>query len=191
LNGNVYVLDYAQKTNLTPNGKWYIYNNIPASQFLEMGGYLYFASLTEGLLYKFYKEAENANSYNDDGAAIVAYWKSKPLSFGTEERNKCVDSLYVGLKPASKTSLSLSYETDKKKVDLSGITDLKFNLFSFNRLDFTNFSFFFSSFPKEFKMKIKEKNVSYFQLTVTNDKVNESLSILSLVIKYTYQNFIK
>jgi hypothetical protein len=44
LNGNVYVLDYAQKTDITPYGKWYLYDNIPASYFLEMGGSLYFGS---------------------------------------------------------------------------------------------------------------------------------------------------
>jgi hypothetical protein len=44
-NSKVYVLDYAQKTDITPYGKWYVYDNIPSSSFLEMDGFLYFGSL--------------------------------------------------------------------------------------------------------------------------------------------------
>jgi len=51
LNGNVYVLDYAQKNDVTPYGKWYIYNNVPASCFLELGRFLSFVSSTTVLVY--------------------------------------------------------------------------------------------------------------------------------------------
>jgi hypothetical protein len=215
LNGNVYVLDYAQKSDVTPYGKWYIYNNIPTSCFLEMGGFLYFGSSTTGLVYKFYKEIQDPNSYNDDGSAINAYWKSKPLTFAAEERYKLVDCVYIGLKPSGATSLRFSYETDKKldggrtaevkgfdfnNIDFANFNFygeafdenyIKFNLFDFNTMDFSNFSFQFSAYPQEFKKKIKAKKISHFQLTVANDRLNESLTILSLVIKYQYQNFIR
>jgi hypothetical protein len=215
LNGNVYVLDYGQKTDITPFGKWYIYNNIPASCFLEKDGFLYFGSSSTGLVYKFYKEKEDVNSYNDDGQPINAYWKSKPLTFGTEERHKLVDCVFIGLRPSGATSLRFSYETDKKldggrtsdvevfdfnNIDFANFTFygdafdenfIKFNLFDFNTIDFANFSFQFSSYPQEFKKKIKAKKISHFQLTVANDRLNESLTILSLVIKYQYQNFIR
>lgn len=191
VNGNVYVLDYAQKTPVTPYGKWYIYNNINASCFVEMGGFLYFGSNTDGLVYKFYSEIDNNNSYNDDGLAITAYWKSKPLTFNMEERYKRVDGLFIGLKPSGKTSVHLSYETNKQKVDLGDNTNLKFNLFDFTKLDFTNFTFHFSPFPREFPLKLNENKITHFQLTVTNDKLNESLTVLSLVVKYTYQSFIR
>jgi hypothetical protein len=215
LNGNVYVLDYAQKTDITPYGKWYLYDNVPASCFLEMGGFLYFGSSLTGMVYKFYKESQDPNSYNDDGTAINAYWKSKPLTFAAEERYKLVDCVYIGLKPSGATSLRFSYETDKHQgggrtvnthvfdfneldfANLSFYGDvfdenfIKFNLFDFNALDFGNFSFQFSLFPQEFKKKIKAKKISHFQLTIANDRLNESLTILSLVIKFQYQNFIR
>jgi hypothetical protein len=155
------------------------------------------------------------NSYNDDGQPINAYWKSKPLTFGTEERHKLVDCVFIGLRPSGSTSLRFSYETDKKldggrtsdvevfdfnNIDFANFTFygdafdenfIKFNLFDFNTIDFGNFSFQFSSYPQEFKKKIKAKKISHFQLTVANDRLNESLTILSLVIKYQYQNFIR
>jgi hypothetical protein len=191
VNGNVYVLDYAQKTTATPFGKWYIYDNIHASCFLEKDGYLYFGSSSDGIVYRFQKDSSNANSYNDDGQPITAYWKSKPLTFGADERKKIVEDLFIGLKPSGRTSIDISYETNARKVDLSGLKDIKFNLFDFNSLDFNNFTFYFSPFPKEFKVKVKEKKVTHFQLTIKNDKLNEGLTILSLVIKYSYLSFIK
>jgi hypothetical protein len=191
LNGNVYVLDYAQKSDITPYGKWYIYDNIPTSCFLEKDGFLYFGSSSDGLVYRFFKETNDAISYNDDGAAINAYWKSKPLTFEAEERYKLIDCIYIGLKPSGATSVDVSYETDKRKRDITTDNQLKFNLFDFNNLDFANFTFHYSPFPQEFKLKIKEKKITHFQLTITNSQLNQSLTVLSLVIKYTYQNFIK
>jgi len=215
VNGNVYVLDYAKKTPQTPFGKWYIYNNIPASCFLEMGGFLYFGSSNNGMVYQFQKDTSNANSYNDDGQPIVAYWKSKELTFGAEERYKRIENVFMGLKPSGATSLRFSYETDKKQgggrridavlfnfnnIDFTNFTfftdvydedTVKANLFDFNTIDFRNFSFQFSSFPQEFKKKINANKVTYFQLTVSNDRLNEGLTIFSLVIKYTLQNFIR
>lgn len=191
VNGNVYVLDYAIKTKLTPFGKWYIYNNINASCFLEMGGFLYFGSNTDGLVYKFYSDKDDNNSYNDDGQAIAAYWKSKPLTFNAEERNKRVEGIFIGIKPSGKTSVHMVYETNKKIVDLGDNTNIKFNLFDFAKLDFTNFTFHFSPFPREFFTKLNENKISHFQLTVENDKLNESLTVLSLVVKYSIQSFIR
>jgi hypothetical protein len=215
VNSKVYVLDYAQKTDITPYGKWYIYDNIPSSCFLEKDGYLYFGSLTDGLVYRFQKDEENNNVYNDDGQPINAYWKSKPLTFGTEERYKLIDCMYIGLKPSGATSVRFSYETDKKQgggrdvttkvfdfntmdfADFSLYADaydenfVIFNLFDFGTFDFTNLTFQFSPFPKEFKKKVKAKKITHFQLSIANDRMNESLTVLSLVIKYQILNYIR
>jgi hypothetical protein len=190
VNGNVYVLDTAQKTATSPYGKWCIFNNINASHFTIYNDTLYFGSLTEGMLYQFYTDKDSNNSYNDDGQPINAYWKSKPLSFGMEEMNKMVDRVFIGLKPSGATSIAISYETNARKVDLSDTPQPKFNLFTFTNMDFNNFTFQFSPFPKEFVVRIKERHATHFQITLTNNKLNESLAILSLTIKYMYQNYL-
>jgi hypothetical protein len=191
MNGNVYVLDYTQKTNQKPYGEWYVYNNIFASSFLVIGGFLYFGSLIDGLVYRFKKEYD-AQAYNDDGQAINAYWKSKQLTFNAEEMRKYIDSLFFSMKPATKTSVDLYYSSDKKEgIPINPNQAFQFNLFDFANLDFGNFTFFFSNFPKTSKAKIKAKQVTHFQLMVQNNKLNESLSILSLAIEFRMQNKIK
>ncbi|WP_416731371.1 phage tail fiber protein [Fictibacillus sp. JL2B1089] len=185
VNGNVYVLDYTQKSADSPFGEWFVYNNIPASCFIEIDGVLYFGSSKEGLIYKF------DDSFNDDGQPIKAHWKSKPFTFNADEFRKYVDSLYLGIKPSGKTSVDVSYETDLKKTTIKGSKPIQFNLFSFKQINFNNFSFKSTSFHKTAKIKIKAKKITHFQLTLSNDKLDESLTILSMAIKYRYQGQIK
>jgi hypothetical protein len=190
VNGNVYVLDYTQKSIDAPYGEWYIFTNIHASCFLVKEGFLYFGSATDGLVYRFKKDYDVA-AYNDDGVAIDAYRKSKLLTFKAEEVKKYIDSIYMSLKPATQTSVDFYYSSDKKEdVRITG-DPIHFNLFDFNNIDFNNFSFYVSDFPKTVKMKVKAKQVTHFQLMLQNNKLDESLSILSLGIEYRYQQKIK
>jgi hypothetical protein len=191
INGKVYILDYSQKTSASPFGEWYLYDHIPASCFLEMGGYLYFGSSTDGIVYKFYKDANSVNSFNDDGQPINAYWKSKALTFNADERLKTVEELYIGINPMSRTSVDLSYESDKMSASIGSNLPIKFSLFDFNNIDFTNFSFRSSQFPQEVKRKIKAKKITHFQLIIKNANLNEGLTVLSLGIKYVYGNYVK
>lgn len=185
LNGKVYVLDYTQKSLSNPYGEWFVYDNIYASCFLVMDGILYFGSSQTGNIYRFLP-----GRYNDDGQPISAYWKSKLFTFGVEERYKYVDSLFFGLKPSGKTSVNLSYVTDKKENTIIG-KPVTFNLFDFNTLDFESFTFYFSSVPKEFKQKIKAKKITHFQVMLQNKELDESLDVLSLSLSYRYQSRVR
>jgi hypothetical protein len=190
VNNSVYILDYTQKSG-DKHGEWYVYNNIPASCFLVKDGFLYFGSLTDGLVYRFKKEYEG-DAFNDDGAPIQAHWKSKQLTFGAEEMRKYVDSLYFSLKPATATSVNFQYSSDKKEnVVLDTAKANHFTLFDFATLDFNQFTFYFSNFPKTVKAKIKAKQITHFQLMIQNHELNESLTILSLGIDYRFQNKIR
>lgn len=191
LNGNVYVLDYAQRTKNNPNGQWVVYDNIQASHFLEMDGYLYFGSSQNGYVYKFFKDPNNTNSFNDDGQTINAYWKSKILTFNEDEMYKFIDSIFISLNPSGKTSVALTYETDKGTGTIANGDDISFNLFNFGDIDFSNLSFYVSQFPKEFKRKVKAKKVTHFQLQLQNSNLNEGLTVLSLGVKFHYQGYIK
>jgi hypothetical protein len=143
------------------------------------------------MVYKFKKETENG-AFNDDGTAINAYWVSKPLTFEADEMKKYVDSLYLSLKPATKTSVDLYYTSDKKEnVLINAGKPIQFTLFDFGALDFSNFTFYFSNFPKEVKEKVKAKQITHFQLKIQNSKVDVSLTILSLGIDYRYQSKIR
>lgn len=181
LNGNVYIYDYVIR-------EWYVYDNIHASCFLEIDGDLYFGSSVDGLIYRFKKETEGL-AYNDDGKAINAHWRSKHLTFGASEYNKLVERVFFSLKPSTRTSVDLYYVSNKKESDL--VKTSRMDLLDFRDMDFNNFTFLTSIFPQESMAKIKAKKITHFQLMLKNDKVDESLGILSLGIKYKHQNYVK
>ncbi|MBN8200477.1 hypothetical protein [Bacillus sp. NTK034] len=180
VNENVYLFDYAI-------GEWFLYNNIPATCFFEMDGYLYFGT-KDGLIQRFYQDTE-INAYHDDGKPISAYWKSKHFTFGADEQRKLVEKVYYALKPATRTSTDLYYVTNKKESGL--VKSNRMDLMDFRDLDFNNFSFLTSIFPQESAVKIKAKKVTHFQLILKNEKPDEALGILSCGVKYKYQSYVK
>lgn len=180
VNGNVYIFDYAL-------GEWYIYDNIYATQFIEIDSYLYFGGL-EGVVYRFKKETDT-KPYNDDGSPIKAYWKSKQLYFGVDERMKLVEKVFYSLKPNTRSSVDLYYISNKKKSDL--IKTSRMDSFDFSDIDFNLFTFATSDFPQEVMNKIKAKKVTHFQLVFENNQLDESMGIPSIVIKFSYQGMVK
>jgi hypothetical protein len=179
INSKVYVFDYVI-------GEWYIYDNIPATCFIEKDGFLHFGS--NGLIYRFMKETETT-PYNDDGQPINAYWKSKQFDFEASYLKKTIDSIFFSMKPFIRSSVDLYYFTDKKNSDL--IKTKRMDMFDFNLFDFSFFSFVVSSFPQPVKARMKVKKITYFQIMLQNNKVDESLGILSLDIKYSYGSEVK
>lgn len=188
LNGKVYILDYAQRSESSPFGEWIVYDNIFASCFIQLGDDLVFGSSKEGLLYRFKKESE-AKPYNDDGQPIKAIWKSKFFTFGMDERRKLVSKVFYSLKPTTRGSADIYYKSNKKLSELLKTT--RVDILDFRNVDFSKFSFLFSSFPLEKMVKIKAKKITHFQLVIENNKLDEGLGLLSLGIKYIYQSEVK
>lgn len=181
VNGNVYVYDYLIQ-------EWYLFNNINASYFLEKDGFLYFGSSTNGLIYRFKKETDTY-PYNDDGSPIIAYWKSKTLSFGADEKRKIVEKVYFSLRPAIRTSADVYFQTDKK--DRKHVKMTRKDLFNYAYFDYSKYSYSSNVFPQESNNKIKAKKIVYFQLEIRNEQMDEGMGLLSLAIQFNYQANVK
>jgi hypothetical protein len=180
INNHCYVMDY--RITYPDDGfksPWLIWDNIPASCFLEMDS-LYFGSNVTGLVYRFNKAAD-ANVYSDDGTAINDYWKSKIFSYNDDEHLKTVMKTFFSLKPATKTSADLYYATDKTVSGL--ISTTRMDLFNYLYWDYAHFSYLLSSFPQESASKVKAKKIDYFQMILKNPRNNESMGILSIAFK--------
>lgn len=185
LNGSCYVYDYRQQV-------WYIWDNIPASCFLEVDERLYFGSSAAGLLYRFTKTVDT-DAYVDDGEAIKAHWKSKIFSFEDDEHQKLVEKVFFSLRPGVRASADLFYATDRTAsgdVQGTGVT-ARVDLLDFTELDFDRFSFQTSALPQEVAAKIKAKKIVYFQIILQNDRLDESMGILSVGIKVRVQREVK
>lgn len=178
INGNVYVYDYTLN-------EWYIYDNINASCFLERDGVLYFGSSTDGIVYRF-KDETHLLPYEDDGQAINAYWVSKLLDFGKSEYMKIVQRVFVNIRPDIHTSLNLYARSDRKGETF--ILTTRMDQFNLNYLNLNKFSLITSDIPQEAAKKVKMKKITHFQLKIENNELEESLGIVEIAIKFSYQS---
>lgn len=181
VNNNAYVYDYRLDV-------WYLWDNITASCFVEMDGYLYFGSNTMGMLYRF-KTAKDTLPYDDDGVAINCYWKSKVMSFDDDMHQKNVPKVTFMLKPNSRASADLYYVTDR--INEQFVTTTRVDLFDYTLWDYSNFTYALSSFPQPGVGKIKAKKLIYIQFILRQPRVDESMGILSMSIQHQQGRLLK
>lgn len=179
VNGNGYIYDYLQNA-------WYLWDGINPNTFLEKDS-LYFGG-TDGRIYRFNKDDET-NIYEDDGQIIKAYWYSKLMDFGLNEKRKTISRIFYSLKPHPRTSVDVYKITDASDKVLLAST--RIDLFTFLPLYFENFSFVSNALPKSGAIKAKIKKVVYFQVALENNRLNESLGINSISFEIVPNDFVK
>jgi hypothetical protein len=188
LNGRVFIMDYDKRSPENPVGEWLIWNNIPASCFLEYEGRLYFGDSENGLVYEFKKRGDSG-AHNDDGAIIEGYWKSRVTNFGLDERLKTVPKVFFSIKPDTVTSADLYYINENGGSSL--VNTVNMSLYSYTYFDYARFTYVTSNLPQVTRTKVKAKKIIYFQLMIKNDKLNESLGILSVNIENRIGGYVK
>jgi hypothetical protein len=180
LNGDVYVWDYIID-------EWYVYTNILVDSFLEYKGSLYFGS--NGLIYRIKDSLQDALPYNDDGNPITCYWRSKIISFNSDEELKLVRKIFYSIMPSTDTSCELWYTTNKKNRRF--YSKSIFKSFGYSTWNYATFSYGAVLFPQETVAKIKAKKIIYIQIELRNDQLNETLHVLSVGLQYLTQRYVK
>lgn len=182
---NAISLDYLNKYYLFINGKayiydsdrkiWYLFDNINANCFL-IKDTLYFGDM-KGCIQRF-KNEKDKYPYNDNGEPINAYWYSKLLNFGVDYREKTVRKMYYSILPYEKSSITLSIisNADKEKVAAYERVDLQ----NYEPFYYEPFSYISNSFPLSDGIKSKLKKIVYMQVKIENNRVDESLDLISL-----------
>lgn len=160
---------------------WLKWNNIKASCFVEVNGFLLMGDNANGLVYQF-KKLNEADNFQDDGAAINAYWKSKLLNFNTNAYLKTAPRLWYHLKPADLTSIDFGYQTDMYASVFGEFPSDYNNIFNYATWDYANFSYTLSAFPSVTQIKIKAKKFMYLQIALSNPRIDESMGILAIQI---------
>lgn len=145
--GVVYVADGRQKvyeSNQPMSSfqyEWYKLTNIPARIWWEYGGELYFGT-DDGKIKRIYKESEHSatnNVYNDDGEPIKCYWCTPYFYFDRMNEWKNLDALAVMLAPYGRSGVDVYYRA--RGMEVTAAKDVHVDIFDFNDIDFTRFSF--------------------------------------------------
>lgn len=190
VNGHVYVADSRQKTyeKNAPQSEfqyeWYYFTNIDARVWWKYDGKLYFGDF-DGNVKQFKEDIESAVSrylYTDDGEPIHAIWYTPYFVLNTISRYKTLKGFWVMLSPYSRSSIKVYY---KIKGDLRLVKESSMDIFDFNDIDFTRFTFNTDDSPMVVATNAKAKKFMLIQFVFENNVDGEGFGFYEAEVTYT------
>lgn len=203
VNDVVYVADGRQKTyeKNEPQSEyqyeWYYLTNISARVWWEYDGRLYFGT-ADGKVKVFKLATEDTGAhpaYNDDGEAIRAYWNTPIFNFGTMYRNKTLKNFHLMLSPYRRSSAMIYYKVKGNmqlvrdnvqlvQSDLTMVKNTTMDIFDWNEIDFTRFTFITDDSPLVISTNSKVKKFMLIQFRFENDVVGEGFGFYEAEATY-------
>lgn len=154
---------------------WYKFNlaHTPTC-FYVIDNIMYFGT-TNGEVMKFDKTV-----YTDNGTVITATWEMNFYAFGAEWIRKFMNELWISLKPEAKSSVDLTYQTDREANN--DTYTAVYNLATYVAADYGAWSYLTNYNPQPFRFKVKAKKFVYFKLIFINESSADKLTILSIIL---------
>lgn len=197
INSRCYILDGKQdKTYKAESNGNYVYecyhwDNVPAICFMEHQGNLYFGTAS-GKICRFNNDLKLTEKYNDDENPIVCYWSTKADDDGDFMLRKSIVKKGSGLmiKPYTRSSCKVIIRTDNnfgREIRKAATMDI----FDFNDIDFTRFSFNTNDGPQVVPFNARIKKYITAQIIVKNDVKNEGFGVFGIIKRFTVGNYVK
>ena len=201
VNGHAYVLDTNQNVAYKPQSygdyvyECYYWNNFPAVRMMESRGNLYFGT-SDGRICKLNTDIDTMQAYSDGGTlgedgritggtAISAEWHTKADDDGDFMTYKTMVKRGSGvmMKPYARSSVKVFARTER---DFGRqIREQLIDIFSWEDIDFTRFTFFSNDAPQVVPFNSKVKKYKTMQLIIKNDALNEAFGIFGIIKRYT------
>ena len=163
---------------------WYYYTNINANCWARINRETYYGDRTLGRIAKF------INNRNDFGQPIKATWKSKLFDFNLSDFYKTIEKVWITTRAGSYSKLKVNFYSDGGMVHSEPIVNTV--SFSLRTFSLRNFSLRVYPFPPTLPpLKPKIKRAVYFQIELSNEELNQNLSLLKLVIGYTVESNVR
>lgn len=188
LDGTIYLLDLQQKTyeRNSPYSSFqyecYYWPGIPATVLFLDGDALCFGT-ADGKLCRFGTNVDDVGGYNDDGAAIDAYWETSDFDGKIFFHVKTFTGLAVRLAAATNTGVVVYAQVRGiwKKVFSSGA---KARYFDWSYIDFSKFTFSADRTPRTLFGKIKIKKADKVRFRLQNDVLNEPFGLYAFGLQF-------
>ena len=200
-NGHVYILDGRQEKTYRSESLgdfcyegWY-WENVPALCWLmhecEGREQLYFGT-EDGRVCRFKLDTSKMDCFSDDGEAIDALWATKMDDDRrpTVEKTMIKRGCAVTLKPYNRSGASVSFRTDRDGGFIGNIYETM-DIFSWEDIDFSRFSFSSNDSPREIFFNTKVKKYKRLQILIRNREVNEGFGIFAITKNYVEGNYAK
>jgi hypothetical protein len=163
----VYIYNYGNDT-------WYLYDSISAKGFFRSINKLHYYTDTR---------IKIIGGTSDDGVAVNAVLELGFTDFGENSFYKNTRKLWVTIEPDTRTTLGVNYETDRDGLNDDNEEVVEYYFLDFNNIDFNAFSFLTNDNPKGERLKIRAKKYQYIRFIFTNNKLNETLTILNFNVQ--------
>ncbi|MBQ9459588.1 MAG: hypothetical protein IJU66_06605 [Oscillospiraceae bacterium] len=198
--GRVYGLDGRQGRSCTGRGgeslyECFYWENVPARCVLKTADgsteTLWFGT-EDGRICRFNTDVAGMARFNDDGAPIEAVW-STPLDDDgdvTMLKTMLKKGCAVEIKPYTRSGAKVMLRTDGDAVAWQA-AEGTMDIFDWEDIDFSRFSFNASDAPQTIPFRRKVKNYKRLQIVVKNDAVNEGFGVYGIVKHYAVGNFAK
>ena len=189
INGVLYTLDGLQPVQTDKSAPYstrqfvgYFRDNVDANTMWEQDGALWFGTRT-GKVCKFYTAVKDVNSYNDDGAAIIARWETPDFDGKLFYKNKTFRYLAVRLQQALRTSVRMSAMKRGLWTVLTTDASTAYYL-SFKGLIFSKLSFSSDTTNRIVAIKTRVKKVDKTRYRFENLMLNEPFALDKIGIEY-------
>lgn len=183
VNDHVYVADSRQKTyekyatSDSYQYEWYFLDNIDARVFFNLNDTLYFGR-NDGKLCVF------DGSTTDLDEPTKAYWSTPLFTLDTLTHYKTLKQFALLLNPYQRSSVDIYYRV--KSVDKM-VKSQTNDIFDFNDIDFTRFTFNTDQSPRIIVTNRKAKKFMTIQFLLKNENA-ESFGFLQLALEYIVLN---
>lgn len=173
----------ANRYALTKEGVWVIYKSprfVGVTHAVMIGKTMVMAA--QNRLYYFvdgatYDAPDRPEQEGGEETPIKAVWESGYMAFGADFRQKYSSRIYVSMLPQFDAAMTVTASTDRKASYIE--KGIGLNLFSFDQIDFGNFSFATNSTPKIQRVRLKVKKFVYYKLIFKVDKPGARATVLS------------
>lgn len=187
--GIVYMLDGMQK-EYSKDAPWSSYQyecyrltNVPARVWWDDKDTLWFGT-EDGRICRFYTDVDDPKSYNDDGAAIEAYWDTPDISGKLFYKNKTFRRVDVRIAAAPVTGCRI-YAQKRGIWSLVYQSGEKARFFDWSYINFAKFVFSADRTPHTLGGKIKVKKVDKCRFRIENKELNEPFGLYAFATEYT------
>ena len=199
--GRVYLLDgkqpksYPARSDTSFLYECFYWENVPARCVLNRvggGSETLFFGTEDGRICRFNTDRDGMDRYSDDGAAITAIWSTMADDDGDPMRLKTMikQGNAVTLKPFLRSSAKILFRTDKD-AEAMPATEGAVDIFSWEDIDFSRFTFNVNDGPMEIPFRRKVKNYKRLQIVIKNDAVDEGFGVYGIVKHFVAGNFAK
>ena len=185
--GTVLVNRYA----LAKENLWCVYRSgltEGVKQAFVFNGVVHFTTGTEVFAFRGTGNYDDATVDGGEPVPIDCLWKSGFMSFGADFKRKFSSEIYISMLQEGSAGLTITAESDKRSE--YAVKSVNYNIFSFENLDFGNFTFETMIAPKIKRIRLKVKKFVYYRLVLRNQP-GQRATVLSYDQKIRYGSMAK